>query len=114
MKEGQKRRYYRLEPSEADPVLVHLDEKIYKAVDMSVTGIKIETHESLSKLEIGQVIDLTIELPNVKPQPNIHTKAKICFMNSECIAFEYVRIESLSTRQISDYLLQRSKNLGYI
>ena len=106
------RRFYRLEPDETSPVLLHLQSKTYKTVDISITGLKIEVDEMRPEWKIGEIIDVIIEFSNKKLHPPIDIKTKICYLGETHLGLEYVDMTVLDKRNISEYVLQRTKSMG--
>lgn len=61
-----------------------------KVTNLSMNGLLLDTDE---KLQMGEVVDITISLPGTEPEINVAFTGKVCRLTDTDIAFRFQMID---------------------
>jgi len=107
----QKRRHYRLEADQYEPVLIHIKNETFRAIDLSVSGVKIKVFGKRPEWAMEKIIELRISLPNNKK--DFLVIGKVCYVSEDKLGLEFIDSTTENNKRIKDYLLELAKNKGF-
>jgi c-di-GMP-binding flagellar brake protein YcgR len=106
-KSKEQRKYFRVRPSDKDPVIIQLAEKTIQVCDISAGGIGSKNH----KLKEGQVQAIKINLPDRTTIESSKIKILSVDENNICHA-KFIDMESSEQENIHRYTLKRQVEIA--
>ena len=111
MTKKQRRRYYRIFTGNLYPVIVTIGKEKFSAIDLSKKGVKVKVDFQRLEWEIGEILDISIDLVELNEKP-ILVKGKICYTDNKILGLSFEDISSSDEKKIEKYLLKITKDQG--
>jgi c-di-GMP-binding flagellar brake protein YcgR len=114
-KQGPKRREIRVLPEAEHSIRIDLMGRdfieVITAVDISLTGVKIDVFHGFKGYNLKDRIDMLVLLPTPVPH-SITTTAKVVHIQNNFFGVEFVSLEKKDFKKLHEYIAYLLKNEG--